>query len=241
MALLEFVEAKRTDTYCNKIRKYIASPNTAFTYDRDRKMARKAPNDGVIQKVVPGSLCTRILDFADCSLPDGLPGERWMYDWLRENVYCPHTMRDVYPVVNNCKDCPRMGSKFIHPRKLELFPPAGSLVFLAVDILGQHPRAEAGNQLFIRMKGRYTKLARGVLTTKITSTKVANIIINDCIIPYGTPDTVLSDYGQQFVIKFFTSLCSYIAPTKLTTTAFHLQANDQAERYNKTIVFRIRL
>lgn len=72
-------------------------------------------------------------------------------------------------------------------------------------------------------------------------TQVANIFFNDLIIPYGIPDTVLSDNVQKFVSKYFTSLRSYLGTFKYTATAFHSQTNSHVEKYNQTLVSRLRL
>lgn len=54
--LFEFIETERTDTYCNQALQYLALPDSVFSYDEYRILARKAPIDGSIQKVAPTSL-----------------------------------------------------------------------------------------------------------------------------------------------------------------------------------------
>lgn len=104
--------------------------------------------------------------------------------------------------------------------------------------MGQRQRSEAGNQFVFITTDKYTQPTRVLPTTKITSTQVSNIFFNDWIIPYGVPDTVLSDGSQHLVCKFFTSLCSYIGAIKLTTTAFYPQTKGHVDRYKKTLVYR---
>lgn len=87
----------------------------------------------------------------------------------------------------------------------------------------------------------YAELTRAIQTTKIAPAQVANIFFNDWIVPYGIPDTVLSDNGQRFICKLFTTVPSYLVTTKPTTTAFYPQTNGHAEKYNKTTVSRLRL
>lgn len=86
---------------------------------------------------------------------------------------------EIYTVVNNSIERPRMGTKFNQQRKLELFPPVGPLEIVAIDILRSLPRTRADNYFFIIMRERYNKLARLIPMTKITSTRVADILFND--------------------------------------------------------------
>lgn len=49
-------------------------------------------------------------------------------------------------------------------------------------------------------------------------------------------EVFLSENGQKFVNKLFTSLGAFSEAKKLTMNAFHPQTNRQAEIYNKTLV-----
>lgn len=89
------------------------------------------------------------------------------------------------------------------------------------------------------MTNRYTKVSKATTTLKITSTQVANMFFNDRKIPCKIADTVLSGNGQEFTSKFFKSLSSYLATTKVTTTAFHPQTNCQVGIFSKTPISRV--
>ena len=54
------------------------------------------------------------------------------------------------------------------------------------------------------------------------------------------PYYVLTDYGPQFVTKFFEAFCSMLGLKHYLTTAYHPQTNGQTERFNKTIAARLR-
>lgn len=57
--------------------------------------------------------------------------------------------------------------------------------------------------------------------------------------PYGIPHVIQSDYGWQFVSKFFTSFYTYLKVKKFTTTSFHPHTNSQVEIYSKTLLSRL--
>lgn len=60
--------------------------------------------------------------------------------------------------------------------------------------------------------------------------------MNNRIMPYRIPSYIMTENGAQFLSKVFTTLCLFRIVKKLMTTADHLQANGQVERYNRTIV-----
>lgn len=138
----------------------------------------------------------RIIILAHSSLAASHPGKRKMYDSVRREFDWPHMVSSVYIVVNNCTEFPRMGTKFSHHRKLELFPPDGPLELVAIDILGPLPGIKADRHFIFIVTDRYTKIARAIPTKIVTSTEVTNIFFNDWIVPSRPPNTVLSDNGQ---------------------------------------------
>jgi len=87
---------------------------------------------------------------------------------------------------------------------------------------------------------RYSKLTRAIPVASITAPHVASIFVDHWVIPYGIPEQILSDNGKQFVSKFFAALCAFLGAKLTTTTAYHPQCNGQTERYNKTIIARLR-
>lgn len=145
---------------------------------------------------------------------------------------------NVYIMVYNCTACPCVCARFCEQGKLEWFPFAGPLEFVAIHIFGPLPNTEARNRFVVIMTDRYAKLIRAKLTTRITLRQVPSIILNVGIMRYGLPDTVLSDNGQRCVSKLFTSLCSHLGTSKLKTTVFYQQTNGYVEMYIKTLLLR---
>lgn len=69
---------------------------------------------------------------------------------------------------------------------------------------------------------------------------MANLFMDNWIIPYGIPTFLLTYNGLQFVSQFFRTLCSLLGTKHVTTTSYQPQRNGQTERYNKTISYRLR-
>lgn len=58
--------------------------------------------------------------------------------------------------------------------------------------------------------------------------------------PNGIPDSILTDNGPQFTAKFFDLFCTKLSAKNLTTNTYHSQTNGQTERFNRTLVTRLR-
>ena len=57
---------------------------------------------------------------------------------------------------------------------------------------------------------------------------------------YGAPKYLLTDNGKQFAAKFFDSVCGLLGVRHYFTAFYHPQTNGQTERFNKTIMERLR-
>lgn len=144
-------------------------------------------------------------------------------------------------MLRNGSQYQHMRTKLKHQRQLKRFPSVEDLKFAAIDILGPSLRNKTGRKFVLIITERYSMLTRAILTTKITSTEVENIFFHSCVMPYGIPDVILSDNRQDFVNRISTSLFTYRTVKELPTAAFHLQAYEKVEIYNKNFVSRLKL
>ena len=56
-------------------------------------------------------------------------------------------------------------------------------------------------------------------------------VINDMVMwPHGFPDSIVSDSGLVFTLKFWSSLCYLLAIKRRLSTDFHTQTDGQTER-----------
>jgi transposase InsO family protein len=54
------------------------------------------------------------------------------------------------------------------------------------------------------------------------------------------PDNCYSDYGRQFTSECFKTCCKAMGVQHIFTSEYHPQANGQVERFNRTILARLR-
>ena len=237
----ELAQEQKADRYCQSIAELVGKPQSQFDVDRRGLLVRKSRIDGALQKLVPTSLRARVLRLAHYPLIAGHPGARRMYDTLRAQFYWPHMANDIFQAVRDCRSCARVrGTTYKHRRFLRLFPAEYPLQFIAIDLLGPLPKSKRGNRHVLVVTCRFSKLARAIPLARITSASVVRALLESWIYPYGLPSMILSDNGVQFTSKFFEAMCTTLGVKHLTTTTYHPQTNGQVERYNRTLVARLR-
>jgi hypothetical protein len=64
---------------------------------------------------------------------------------------------------------------------------------------------------------------------------VAKFLYEEIILPFGLPQTLLTDRGSHFVNEFIGELNEILNIKHLLTTPYHPQTNGMTERYNQTL------
>ena len=236
----EFLEEQSKDPYCQSQKEKTELDNSKFKYDHNGFLVRRSSIDGALQKVVPKSLQARLLYLAHYPRLAGHPGAIRMYYTLRREYYWPMMASDVYNTVKECSSCASVrGTLFKHQKYLKLFPAAGPLEFIAIDILGPLPKTRKGNQVVLVITDRFSKICRAIPLPNQKAVTLAEAFLNNWIYPYGAPLYLLTDNGSNLAAKFFEAVCYFLGVKHLFTTAYHPQTNGQVERYNKTLVGRL--
>ena len=242
ISIEEFLQEQAGDPFCQSAAETVGEPASDYDVDRYGFLVRKSPLDGTLQRVVPKRLRAKVLYLAHHPRLAGHPGGTRMYYTLRREYYWPHMANDAYQTVRNCASCAATrGTRVRHQKDLKLFPAAGPLEFVAMDLLGPLPKTTHGNRHVLVMTDRFTKLTRSIPLRTTTASVVASAFLDHWVYPYGAPRYVLTDNGPQFAAKFFDAVaCALLGVRHYLTTAYHPQTNGQTERFNRTLVARLR-
>ena len=109
-----------------------------------------------------------------------------------------------------------------------------------MDILGDLTRTSRHNRFVLVITDRFSKLKVAIPLRTITAAVVADAFLSHWVFKYGAPKYLLTDNGKQFAAKFFDSVCGLLGVRHYFTAFYHPQTNGQTERFNKTIMERLR-
>ena len=105
---------------------------------------------------------------------------------------------------------------------------------VSVDLMGPKPRSDRGNTWVLVMQDRYTKWVELSALSKATSAAVAKALKEQIILRFGTPKSVVSDNGCQFIGREFTQLLEEYKIEHRRTPPYTPQCNPVG-RTNKVI------
>ncbi|CDF32578.1 unnamed protein product [Chondrus crispus] len=238
----ELVISQANDRYCQMLKEKVDNEDTSrFDVDDRGLLVRIAPLDDCRQIVLPTMLRKKVFYLCHHTRTSGYPGDTKMLYTMRRTFYWPSMALECHACMRQCDSCARERVQLRkHSTFLKLFPARRPLEFVAMGILGPLPRSTKGNQYFLVISDRFLKMTRAIPPNSITSMTVARAFVENWIYPYGPPASLLSDNGGQFASKFFQKICQIMGIRNLFTTAYHPQTNGQVERFNQTILSRIR-
>ena len=83
---------------------------------------------------------------------------------------------------------------------------------------------------------RLTKIVRyEPVKITINALSLAKVIIDIVVWHDGLLDSIITDQGSLFTLKFWSSLCYFLGIKRRLSTAFHPQTDGQTERQNSTM------
>ena len=239
----EFLQEQARDPYCQERMEKLGleEEGAVFEIDQFGILCRRAKLDGAMQKVVPKTLRDRLLYLSHYPRLAGHPGQSTMYNSLRRQFFWPFMANDVYQMVKECRSCAAVrGTPFRHQKFLKLFPATGPMEFVAMDFLGPLPKSHSGKRHVLVITDRFTKLSRAIPLRDTNATTTALAFLEHWVFVYGAPTYLLTDRGANFTAKFFQAVCSSLGVKNLFTTAYHPQTNGQSERFNRTLISRLK-
>ena len=239
----ELICEQAVDPFCSRIKEDMDAGKTRrFTTEAEKfegALCRTAAE--FVQVVTPQSLRDRVLGLSHYAKLAGQPGGRKLYNTLRRYFYWPTMALDCYAVAKNCAACAREREKLRrNTKEMKLFTPNAPLEFVAIDIFGELITTKRGNLYILLISDRYSKFARTVPLNYITAAHIAQAFVHHWAFVYGLPFTLLSDSGTQFTARFFQNICRILGIRNVFTSTYQPQANDQVERFNRTLTSALR-
>jgi hypothetical protein len=111
---------------------------------------------------------------------------------------------------------------------------------ITTDIGGPLKETERGNKYFIVIIDHFTKYIKIYPMKRIQAEDVAEIIVNNWIMTFGIPESILTDGGTNYRSSLMEAVYEYMDIKCLRTTPFHPQCNGLSEKTVQTTKAMIR-
>ena len=120
------------------------------------------------------------------------------------------------------------------PAPLLPIPVDGAFDRVAVDCLGPFPESYSGN-CYVVFSDYLTRWPEAFAVSTIQATVIAKLLVNEIFCCHGSPKTLLSDHGKNFLSKLVCEVCKLLAIDKLNTSPYHPMTDGLVERFNSFI------
>lgn len=147
--LNETFEAQAIDCTCSQAALTIVIPKYMFTFSTEGALAWIWPIDGALQLYISTRLRTRIIFLHHCYLLAGHTVARQLCDTMRQNFHWSHMANNVFNTVVRCLSRTSTFRTNKNQTKIRLFPLAGALKFVFIDVLDPLLKIERGSRYIV--------------------------------------------------------------------------------------------
>lgn len=107
---------------------------------------------------------------------------------------------------------------------------------MSIDSIGPLPKSKKGNTHIIVAIDHFTKWVEAEAIPSNNADNTARFISTNIIYRHGSPQTILTDNGKNYIAKGVTKLYESLAIHGLLTAPYHPQTNGMVERVNGTLM-----
>ena len=243
--------AQENDPWMKELLPYIRDPtlrgnrtkrrqSRAFFIDENNLVNRrvKGPGGFHLTLFVPkGELRKEILYNMHDEVTAGHLGLKKTWDRIKLKYFWPKMFADVQNYVLSCESCNKI--KVCHSGAQGLMQPLPPTLIpferIGLDKLGPFPRSLDNNVHIFVATDYCTKLAIACPVPNGTAQEAAKFLLENVILKFGPPKTILTDRGREFCNETFDSLAKLYRSERKTTSAYHPQTNGLTERFNGTL------
>ena len=163
-------------------------------------------------------------------------GFKKTYECVKEYLYWPNMMNDVKSYVKKCHICKI--SKYDHTNKCVMgeFPKSEQpFERIHTDIMGPFKKARFGYKYVLVIVDSFSRYIVAKPLTKKCSKGIIEILSNEIIKKFGTPNIIVSDFGTEYTSAEYTNFCMKEGIQIQYTPPYHHSTNGLVERVNYTL------
>ena len=210
--------------------------NDGLLYRIEHNTRRTCPQP-LSQLVIPEALRFEILSNAHDHVTGGHLGTHKTYQKLRTRYWWKGMFKDTEHWCKSCIDCsmrktPRTNLK----APLLPIPVDGAFDRVVVDVIGPLRKTERGNRYILVFTDYLTRWPEAFPIPNMDAGTVARILVDEIISRHGSPRTLLSDRGTNFLSSLIQEVCKIFRIQKLNSSSYRPQTQGLVERYNSTLI-----
>lgn len=112
---------------------------------------------------------------------------------------------------------------------------------IALDFVTSLPES-GGMTTILTLVDRFSKMVHFIALPKLPSAKeTAEVLPNQVFRLHGLPRDIVSDWGPQFIAKFWAELCKLLGISVNLSLGLHPETNGQSERLNQQLETGLRI
>ena len=172
----------------------------------------------------------------------GHPGRARTYQLLSKDYYWKGMDAYTRRWVRNCETCRRIKPSREGRRGLlqPLPVPQKVWIDLSMDFVTHLPKCDGFDAILV-VVDRLSKMRHYIACrTTDNARDLAYLFKREIWRLHGTPETIVSDRGIQFVNEFWRQLCELLSVQRRLSTAYHPESDGQTERMNAVLEQHLR-
>ena len=164
------------------------------------------------------------------------------YDRMKLFTTWPGMRNELEEYIKQCEICQRnkiTQNKTKLPMKVTTTP---EFVWdkCALDIVGPLNQTADGYKYVLTFQDELSKFTLAIPIIQQDAMTVARAFVEEIILKFGIPQSILTDQGSNFMSEVFGNVCKILKIKKIKCTAYHPQTNGALERTHRVLVEYLR-
>lgn len=235
---LELIAAQDQDVEVQDLRRRLDEGDAAalrgFVIDLDGVVCSLALRHGypVLRPLIPAQLRQRVLSATHRAAAHLVAGTLKL---LKDNFFWKGQLKDAELFVKQCLSCQKRKDP-TGPRQI----PEGTVSasspnqLIACDLLSGLPVSEGFNYIMV-IQDYFSRFVTTVPLRSKSAAETAAALLRAWIVPFGAPESLLTDQGTEFLGEFALVLAKYRVSHRFTTP-YHPETDGMVERTNRTLL-----
>ncbi|XP_063235073.1 uncharacterized protein LOC134537785 [Bacillus rossius redtenbacheri] len=206
-----------------------------------RVMNRPPGVTGAWRTYVPPEARETVLVFYHNHDLAGHPGTDQTSRAVGQYYHWPRMSRDVRNYVRECETCQRRKAhRGDGVQQQQPWLPTTPFQTIALDVMGPYPCSPRGKRFLVVATDMFTRWTEAYPCGNVRATTIIEVMTREFMARFGYPESILTDYGSQFLGARWKDWCQEAHMEHHTTPAYHPQSNP-TERRNQELKVQLRL